>query len=90
MTPRPVTLNLIDAMVLDIWPRPAAVCDFGIETEAHYRVLHKLVRCGELKTEALDAALGDGPALTRLVNACPSNPAPGIVFRTPYDGMEPA
>jgi hypothetical protein len=83
---RPVTRNLVESILQDGWPRPAAVVDFGLDTQAHYEAIYYPVRAGELSAEALDAALGDGPALTALVNAARSNPHQGIVFRTAYDG----
>jgi hypothetical protein len=88
VTIRPIAANLIESILLDCWPRPAAVVDFGLDTQTHYEALYYPIRAGELSAEALDAALGDGPALTALVNAAPSNPHRGIVFRTAYDGLE--
>lgn len=87
VTVRPVTANLVESILLDCWPRPAAVVDFGLVSQAHYEALYYPTRAGEITAEALDAALGDGPALTALVNVAPSNPHRGIVFRTAYDGM---
>lgn len=86
---RPVTANLVESIMLDGWPRPAAVVDFGLDTQAHYEAIYYPVRAGELSAEALDAALGDGPALTALVNAARSNPHKGIRFTTAYDGLDP-
>jgi hypothetical protein len=82
---RPVTENLIHSFMLDGWPRQAAICDFGLVDQQHYEALYYPVRSGEIQPEALDEALGDGPKLTALVNAAPSNPHKGITFTTPYD-----
>jgi len=84
---RPVTLNMVDSIMLDNFGtlRPAALVDFGIDSEAHYEALYYPVRAGDITPEALDAALGDGPALTKLVDV-ESNPHKGIVFKTAYDG----
>lgn len=83
---RPLTHTLFEAIALDMWPdSPAAIADFGLETEAHYEALYHPIRAGEITLEALDAALGNGPKLTALVRSAPSNPHKSIVFRTPYD-----
>lgn len=90
---KPVTENLIEAIMLDMMPRQAAMCDFGITSQEHYAALHFCVRQGHVTPEALDAALGDGPALTRLITATtdqlpPNDMIPkGLVFVTPWDDM---
>lgn len=85
---RPLTQHLVDSLFFDMWPRPAAIVDFGLDTQAHYEALHRTVRKGEITAEQLDTALGDGEKLTELVNNAPSNPYKGIVFRTSYDMPE--
>ena len=85
---RPVTANLVESMMFDAWPRSAAICDFGLNSQSHYEAIYYPLRNGEITAEALDAALGDGPALTKLVNDAPSNPHKGIKFTTPYDCFE--
>jgi hypothetical protein len=84
---RPVTSNLVESIYLDTWPRPAAIVDFGLDSQEHFEALYYPVRNGEIGEEALDKALGDGPALTKLVNGAPSNPHKGIVFSTAYDAL---
>jgi len=84
----PVTQNLFDSMVMDMWPRPAACVDFGIDTQNHYEALHAAIREGELTPEKLDEILGDGLAITEAVNKCKSNPHKGISFYTSYDIMK--
>lgn len=85
---RPLTQHLVDSLFFDMWPRPAAVVDFGLDTQAHYEALHKTVRAGEITAEQLDTALGNGKMLTELVGNAPSNPHRGIVFHTAYDMPE--
>lgn len=82
---RRVTQNLVESMILDIWPRAAAICDFGISSQEHYNVLHRLIRIGKIMPEELDAVLGNGPAITNLVQKHKENPHPGLIFKTPYD-----
>lgn len=83
---RPVTEALFDAIMLDVWPdSPAAIEDFGLETQAHFEALYYPILAGEITIERLDEALGSGPKLTTLVQSAPSNPHKKIVFQTPYD-----
>ena len=89
---RSVAVNLYDAIMLDNIPsiRPAALVDFGLDGpngQQCFEALYYPVRAGEITLEQLDAALGDGPALTALVAGTVRNPHPGVVFRTAYDGM---
>ena len=86
---RPVTRSLIRAFFFDIQPTPAAATDFGIRTQAHYEALYYPARNDEISFAALDAAYGNGPKLTELANAAPSNPHTGIVFETPWDHILP-
>lgn len=82
---RAVTQDLIDCMMLDVWPRNAAVCDFGLNSQEHYEALYYPIRAGEVSAEELDDALGDGKKLTQLARSCKTNPHKNIVFKTPYD-----
>lgn len=87
---RPLTTQMFNAIMLDDWPGLAARADFGLmgpETQKHYEALYYPVRKGEITLETLNEALGNGPALTALVNGCESNPHKGIVFKTPYDNL---
>ncbi len=79
---RPVTQNAYDCLLLDIWPRPAAIVDFGLNSDDHYAALKYAVKQGATIQE-LDAALGDGPKLTALVERYGSK----IQFKTAYDMM---
>jgi hypothetical protein len=82
---RPVTKNLVEAIMLDVWPRTAAVIDFGLDSRRHYEALYYPVREGEITPRQLDVALGKGPELTQLVRAAPSNPHKDIEFVTSWD-----
>ncbi len=82
---KPVTRSLIEAIVFDVWPTPAAANDFGIASQQHYEAIYYPLRNDEISFAQLDAAYGNGPKLTELVNAMPSNPHKGIVFETPWD-----
>jgi hypothetical protein len=84
---RYATRNLVEAMMLDVWPRHTAIVDFGIDSERHYEALQFPIRNGELTVEVLDAALGFGQRLTELVRAAPSNPHKDIEFRTSWDEL---
>ena len=82
---RPVTKSLIQAIFFDVHPSPAAATDFGITSQQHYEAIYYPARNDEITFAQLDAAYGNGPKLTELVNACPSNPHKGIEFSTPWD-----
>lgn len=82
---RPVTKSLIQAIFFDVYPTPAAATDFGIASQQHYEAIYYPARNDEISFAQLDAAYGNGPKLTELVNACPSNPHKGIEFGTPWD-----
>lgn len=86
---RPVTRSLIEAIMFDVHPTPAASNDFGIESHEHYEAIYYPLRNDEISFARLDAAYGNGPKLTELVNAVPSNPHKGIVFETPWDHIRP-
>lgn len=83
---REITTNLIMDIMLDLPPRsPATKVDFGIDSQQHYEALYFPIRGGEINSQSLDEALGDGEALTKLVQSCELNPHKDIVFKTPYD-----
>jgi hypothetical protein len=77
---RSTTRNLVDSIFLDVWPRTAAIVDFGIESQEHYESLYYPVREGEITAEQLDAAMGKGDVLTALARSAPSNPHKDIVY----------
>ncbi len=94
---RPTAERLFKAIMADEWPDGmAALVDFGLDgygsrdpdmRQKRYEALHGPIRAKEITLEQLDAALGDGPALTRLVNRCRNNPHKGIVFTTAWDNL---
>jgi hypothetical protein len=46
------------------------------------------VRAGDILPEQLDAALGNGPALTALVRGAKSNPHRAVEFKNAWDALE--
>jgi hypothetical protein len=86
---RPATKNLVEAVLFDVWPRNAAIVDFGIRSQEHYEALYYPLRDGDITPEQVDAALGNGRKLTELVNAAPHNPHKGIEFHTSWDDLLP-
>jgi hypothetical protein len=86
---RPVTRSLLKAISLDTQPTPAASMDFGIKSQEHYEAIYYPVRNDEITFAGLDAVYGNGPKITELVNAAPSNPHKGIQFETPWDHILP-
>lgn len=84
---RDTTRNLIDAVLMDAWPRNAAIIDFGLDSQKHYEALYYPIRAGEIMPKELDAALGRGTRLTALALAAPSNPHKDVEFYTSWDAM---
>ena len=76
---RPVTRDLIECVLLDVWPNIAAIVDFGIINQEIYNAYHHKIRHEEVTAEQLDEALGSGPKLTELM---------GIKIETAYDFFE--
>jgi hypothetical protein len=83
------TRNLVESVLLDVWPRQAAIAEFGIRTQEHLEALYHPLRHGEITPEQVDAARGDGRQLTELVNAAPHNPHKGIEFRIDSADLAP-
>ncbi|MBX6312457.1 MAG: hypothetical protein IRY99_05985 [Isosphaeraceae bacterium] len=79
---RPVTRNLIESVMLDAWPRHAAIVDFGLDSQKHYEALYYPIREWEIMPAALDKALGHGGKLTELVREARSNPHRDVEFST--------
>ncbi len=84
---RPVTRNLIGALMLDAWPNHAAIVDFGIDSQKHYEALYYPIREGEILPQSLDEALGHGEKLTALARGAASNPHKDVEFYTSWDIM---
>lgn len=86
---RPLAQHLYECLKKGLWPEgPAAVTDYGLDSDAHFDALSKAVANGEITLQDLDAALGNGALLTKLVRQAPSNPNKTIVFHTPWDEMK--
>jgi hypothetical protein len=84
---REATRDLVEAVMLDAWPRNAAIIDFGLDSQKHYEALYYPIRNGDISAQALDEALGHGAKLTALVREAPSNPHKDVEFYTSWDGM---
>ncbi|MCC6457992.1 MAG: hypothetical protein IT328_23760 [Caldilineaceae bacterium] len=90
-TVRPVTVRLICTLSLDLPLTPATINDFGVTTDTHYRALRAVLDAMDpvglqQLGEELDCAIGDGPALTKLVQKY----APqykDVRFETPWDDL---
>jgi hypothetical protein len=84
---RDTTRNLVESVLLDVWPRNGAIVDFGLKSQEHYEALYYPVREGELTPAQLDEALGKGEKLTALARSARSNPHRNIEFRTDWDEL---
>jgi hypothetical protein len=82
---RPLTIDVFKCLLLDLWPSPAGVTDFGIESEQHYLALRYAIEYHGLTPEQLDAAACKGEALGFLIQ--PDNPYFGVKFTTPWDSL---
>lgn len=87
MALKDTTRNLIEAIWADEWPRYGAIVDFGLRSQAHFEAIYYGVRDGQITPEELDAALGQGEALTALARSARSNPHRGIAFWTDWDDL---
>ena len=82
---RPVSKNAYDAILMDSWPSPAGVLDFGIDSPEHLGALQHEFRTGRVTLEQFDDALGWGPALNKLIGE--DNPYRDVTFKTKWDSM---
>jgi hypothetical protein len=73
--------------MMDVWPRPAAIVDFGIDNDAIYAAYQSAVRRDNVTANQLHAAVCSGPKLTALLRAC-SHVDPNITITTSYDMFE--
>ncbi len=80
--------NLVQAMMLDIWPRMAAQVDFGIDSQEKYEAYYDPIRVGEITADQLQLVVGNGESLTKLLRAAPSQRHKDVVIHTIYDGLE--
>jgi hypothetical protein len=83
---RDLTRDVYQALVLDVWPSPAGIVDFGLNTQDHYAALQWAVREGDVTPKQLDAALGKGVQLQALITE--TNPYRGVRFRSTWDDLQ--
>lgn len=79
--------RLVADLLHDVWPSPATVVDFGIDSEQHLRALRYAV-CVGVTAYDLDRVMGDGPAITRLVRSVLGHAYENVEFRTAYDNYD--
>ena len=80
---RPMTENLIEALIFDAWPSAATCVDFGIRTTEHLGALQFAYKQDEVTGEQFDAALGKGREIQKLISK--RNPYREAVFETDWD-----
>lgn len=78
--------NLVRCLLDDEMPTPAITVDFGISSSCHLGALQNAVRLGVTAYE-LDRVMGDGPAITQLVNSVPAQPYGLLEFETEWDDL---
>ncbi len=76
--------ELVECLKNDRWPSIAAVVDFGIDSPSHLGALQSAYWSG-CNVYDLDRVLGDGNAITQLVQAVPEQRYPDVRFVTVYD-----
>jgi hypothetical protein len=80
---RRTTAEVYCSLLLDVWPSKDGILDFGIDSTRHLGALQYAVRDDGVTPEDLDDALGDGPALTDLIQ--PPNPFYGVKFEMAWE-----
>jgi len=80
-----LTEHTYESLLLDMWPRPAAIVDFGIDSTDHLGALQHAVKHDGVTVEQLNDALGSGKKLNALIKA--DNPYGHVKFATSYDFM---
>lgn len=86
--PRSVAQDTHDSLMMDVWPRLAAIVDFGLQSAEHLGALQHAIRSGVCVWE-LDMVLGSGDKITQLCRQFKNNPYGHVTFDTPYDHMGP-
>ena len=81
----PMTQELFDACMIDVFPSQATCEDFGVDDPDHFGAIQHYCKSWQFNITALDEALGDGSALTELICSDEKNPYREVVFTTPYD-----
>lgn len=85
---------LVQAIMLDQWPRISALVDFGLdnlpmaEGQKRYEAYYYPIRAGEITADQLHSAVGNGEALTKILQKCKSQRHKDVVIKTVYDGTE--
>jgi hypothetical protein len=87
---RQTTRDLIDSVMMDVWPRNGAVIDFGIDSQEHYEALYYPIREHQIMPKELDEALGHGEKLTALIKAASAHSHKDVQFSTSWDGITSA
>ena len=83
--------HLYECLMLDIWPRHSAMCDFGLdhpESGTRYAWLQRLVREAGCTPDDLHRVAGSGPDITRLLDRHFPDYIGKPTFTTAYDAME--
>ncbi len=83
---RSLTQHTYDALMMDIWPRSAAIVDFGIDSAAHLGALQSAIKHGG-SIEELDATIDaahSGDALNAFVQKY-ARAYRDVSFETVYD-----
>ena len=78
--------RLVQCLIDDIWPSPATIVDFGIDSPQHLGALQHAVRSGCTAYD-LDRVMGDGPAITHLMHSFGRHPYCRVEFATAYDAV---
>lgn len=81
------TRELIDAMALDLIPSSATCEAFGIPDDdptEHFGALQWAWRRELVSGEELDAAIGNGPALTEIASRSAGDDPDSLGFSNPY------
>lgn len=77
--------ELVECLKNDRWPSRATTVDYGIATPSHLGALQS-AHWGGCNVYDLDRVLGDGKAITQLVQAVQEQCYPDVRFFTVYDG----
>jgi hypothetical protein len=78
--------TLVQCLLDGVQPTTAATADFGIGSADHLGALRHAVRCGCTAYD-LDRVIGDGRAITELVNGAPGQPFGCVEYVTRHDEM---
>ena len=79
--------TLAESLSQGRWPSTTLAVEYGISTKQHLTALQHAVRAGVTAYD-LDRVMGDGPAITQLVDSVPDQPFGKREFRTAYDDFD--